>query len=99
MTRQSSNDLLAKPVTVIQLNCNKKEYTIHALLNKHQYDTDILLLQELIWGCIGTGIQENDIKGPIGYSSWIPILPYIAFNLDDRYHKWSLTICDGCFDT
>jgi len=99
MTRQPSNDLPKKPVTVIQLNCNKKEYTIHTLLNKHQHDTDILLLQEPRWGHIGTGIQGNNIKEPIGHSSWIPILSYIAFNLDDHYHKWSLTICDGCFDT
>jgi len=47
MTKQPSNDLPAKPVTVIQLNCNKKGYIIHALLNEYQYDTDILLLQEL----------------------------------------------------
>jgi len=46
MTRQPSNNLPIKPVTIIQLNYNKKEYTIHALLNEHQHDTDILLLQE-----------------------------------------------------
>jgi len=46
MTKQPSNDLPVKLVTVIQLNCNKKEYIIHALLNEHRYDTDILLLQE-----------------------------------------------------
>ena len=46
MTKQPSNNLSAKPVTVIQLNCNKKGYTIHALLNEHRHDTNILLLQE-----------------------------------------------------
>jgi len=81
------------PLTVIQLNCNKKGYTIHALLNKHRHDTDILLLQEPRWGRIGTNIQGNDIKGPIGHSSWIPILPYTVFNPDDHqprimvYHR------------
>ena len=46
MIRWPNNNLSTKLVTATQLNCIKKGYTIYALLNEYQHDTDILLLQE-----------------------------------------------------
>ena len=84
MNRQPNNTIPAKPITIIQLNCNKKGYTIHSLLNQHIHDTDILLLQEPSWGRIGADMQGADIRGPIGHRSWIPLLPYASYNLNDK---------------
>jgi hypothetical protein len=42
---------------------------MHALLNIHIKDTDILLLQELSWGRIGADAEGKDILGPIGHSA------------------------------
>jgi len=84
MNRQLNNTILAKLITIIQLNCNKKGYTIYSLLNQHIYDTDILLLQEPSWGHIGADTQDTDIRSSIGHRSWIPLLPYASYNLNDK---------------
>jgi len=84
MNRQPNNTIPAKPITIIQLNCNKKDYIIHSLLNQHIYDTDILLLQEPSWGHIGADTQGTDIRGPIGHRSWISLLPYASYNLNNK---------------
>ena len=67
MNRQPNNTILAKPIMIIQLNCNKKGYTIYLLLNQHIHDTDILLLQKPSWDRIGADMQGTDIRGSIGY--------------------------------
>ena len=48
MNRQLDNTIPAKPITIIQLNYNKKDYTILSLLNQYLHNTDILLLAGVV---------------------------------------------------
>lgn len=66
--------MITKPIRILQLNANRQNAVIHALLNSATADdsADIVLLTEPWWGNIGNGTQ-----GPVSETAagWTPILP------------------------
>ena len=54
--------MITKPIRILQLNANRQNTVIHALLNSATADdsADIILITEPWWGNIG-----NDTQGPV----------------------------------
>jgi len=83
----SSLTPLLPTIKIIQLNCNKKESTVHGLLNICFNDTNLLLLQEPWWA----QISSNSIKGLVSHRVWTPILPTTVQSIDNSHYMLWLT--------
>ncbi|KAI0728449.1 Endonuclease/exonuclease/phosphatase [Fomitopsis betulina] len=78
-----SAKMITKPIRVLQLNANRQNTVIHALLNSTTADdsADIILITEPWWGNIG-----NDTQGPVSETAtgWTPILPVAPIKRGQR---------------
>ena len=82
--------MITKPIRVLQLNANRQNAVIHALLNSATADdsADIVLITEPWWGNIG-----NDMQGPVSETAagWTPILPVTPIKKDQRPRAMAYT--------
>lgn len=75
--------ITTKPIQIIQLNANRRNPTVHALLNDAAAEDsfDIARVTEPWWGSIG-----NNTEGPVSAAAagWTPIIPVRPIPQDKR---------------
>jgi len=94
--------MIKETLKIFSQNIRKNKTLMNTILENNKNNMDIILVQEPSKSFIRHVPSHTDpigdpIYGTPNHPDWTLFIRQDP--AQENYHKWSLTICDGCFDT